>query len=508
MPVSAQADENITSFQQSVQLTTSSAATITETITYDFGENQRRGIFREIPIRYYQAANEGFELSIDIISVERNGRPEQYSVRQNNSDFLSLRIGDPDTSIRGEHVYAITYATSELAVASEDGHEIVRLDAPGTGWSVPTLTAISDISSPISPVTSTCYQGFIGEGEQHCTLLSDRTGFSSSRQLREGETITVEYAYQAGTFTKTADLVSLSRESGVSAGLVIGLLMLGAGLLIGVYNLIMRWRHRQRKDKEVPYPRYQPPPDMSPAQIGLLVDNSSAGAELSATIIDLAVRGYIKIQLETSKKWYRRAVYSFSMQQSAAGLNQYEKELFDAFFADGRTHISTKDLTKDKKFLAANRKFHTDLGESLVQLGFYKQANFFKALAGRMSDTGYAKWAEVEGFKRFLELTEADRMAMLEAPERKPEEFSDFLPYAVALGVEKQWAEQFASLHVDVSRWYEAPAMESYLLASGIGDLSSGLHQVSHAANNSAGGSGVSGGFSGGGFGGGGGGSW
>ena len=52
---------------------------------------------------------------------------------------------------------------------------------------------------------------------------------------------------------------------------------------------------------------------------------------------------------------------------------------------------------------------------------------------------------EVEGFKLFLSVTEKDRMNLLNPPERTPEMFEKFLPYALALDVEQRWSEQFAS---------------------------------------------------------------
>ncbi|NJD56866.1 MAG: DUF2207 domain-containing protein [Nitrospirae bacterium] len=52
----------------------------------------------------------------------------------------------------------------------------------------------------------------------------------------------------------------------------------------------------------------------------------------------------------------------------------------------------------------------------------------------------------VEGFRMFLSATEKDRMNMMNPSDRTPETFERFLPYALALNVEQQWAEQFASV--------------------------------------------------------------
>src|SRR4029077_13113687 len=53
---------------------------------------------------------------------------------------------------------------------------------------------------------------------------------------------------------------------------------------------------------------------------------------------------------------------------------------------------------------------------------------------------------EIEGFKLFLTVTEKDRLAFHNPPEKTPELFERMLPFALALGVEHQWAQQFADV--------------------------------------------------------------
>ena len=53
---------------------------------------------------------------------------------------------------------------------------------------------------------------------------------------------------------------------------------------------------------------------------------------------------------------------------------------------------------------------------------------------------------KIEGFKLFLSVTEKDRLNLLNPPEQTPELFEKYLPYALALGVEQAWAEQFAQV--------------------------------------------------------------
>lgn len=116
------------------------------------------------------------------------------------------------------------------------------------------------------------------------------------------------------------------------------------------------------------------------------------------------------------------------------------------------------------------------------------------------------------GFKRFLAVTEKDRLAFSDAPAKRPEKFAEFLPAAVALGVEKEWAKQFEGMLVAPPAYIQGAGMNLGSLAY-VQALTPLSHSVAVAmtrqTQGGSGGSGFSGGgSSGGGFGGGGGGSW
>lgn len=125
---------------------------------------------------------------------------------------------------------------------------------------------------------------------------------------------------------------------------------------------------------------------------------------------------------------------------------------------------------------------------------------------------------KIEGFRMYLSVAEKDRLNILNPPEKTPELFEKYLPYALALGVEQDWAEQFSGVLSAATRgetgytpaWYSGHSW-SHLggssFASSLGSsLSSAISSSSTAPGSSSGGGG--GGSSGGGGGGGGGGGW
>lgn len=116
---------------------------------------------------------------------------------------------------------------------------------------------------------------------------------------------------------------------------------------------------------------------------------------------------------------------------------------------------------------------------------------------------------EILGFKDFLSVTEKDRYDFHNAPERSPEQFMQYLPYAIALGVEKKWAQQFEGITIPQPNWYDGAvtsmAVANFVATDFVSDIS-GFTKVVNSGF-AAGASGSGGGV-GGGAGGGGGGSW
>ncbi len=121
----------------------------------------------------------------------------------------------------------------------------------------------------------------------------------------------------------------------------------------------------------------------------------------------------------------------------------------------------------------------------------------------------------IEGFRMFLETAEKDRLNLLAKEEGLPRLFEKYLPWAVALDVENQWAEKFKSYLSQAGApqggsnytpaWYAGPLHHPAPLTSSLGsNISSAVSSAAISGSSGSGG----GGFSGGGGGGGGGGGW
>ena len=142
---------------------------------------------------------------------------------------------------------------------------------------------------------------------------------------------------------------------------------------------------------------------------------------------------------------------------------------------------------------------------------FYRLLKAPTILGRRMMD-------HIEGFKMYLETAEEERLNMMSAPNKTPELYEKFLPYALALDVEVAWTEKFSDVLARSSQdaatyspaWYSGTSLSRFSTAefsTNLGSsLSSAISSSSRAPGSSSGSGG--GGSSGGGGGGGGGGGW
>ena len=147
----------------------------------------------------------------------------------------------------------------------------------------------------------------------------------------------------------------------------------------------------------------------------------------------------------------------------------------------------------------------------------------FFTLLKRPTNAGRKIMDEIEGFRMYLATAEEQRLEFLHPPEKTPELFERYLPYAIALDVENAWSDKFADVLLAAAnnpgegntryepRWYGS---NSWTVSS-LGDVGSDLGTVvassarpPGSSSGSGGLSGGGGGFSGGGGGGGGGGGW
>lgn len=153
------------------------------------------------------------------------------------------------------------------------------------------------------------------------------------------------------------------------------------------------------------------------------------------------------------------------------------------------------------------------LAAGIVFIGIIGMNALFYELLKAPTRVGRAILDEIEGFKLYLSVAEKDRLNFIHPPEETPELFEQFLPYAIALGVENQWGARFANVLSQAGyapEWYQGRRWNRLHPSSFASDLGSSMQSdISSASMAPGSSSGMGGGgCSGGGGGGGGGGGW
>lgn len=541
------AAEQIGHFDVTVAIAPDGTLTVVESIVYDFEGQQRHGIFRTIPYRY---SRNGFtynaRLAVQSVTDGEGGLYQHEVSRSGGA--VSIKIGDPDVFVTGIQTYVIRY-TVERAINWFDGEPEVYWNVTGTDWPVAIATASVTLAGQFDfrADKTVCFTGAFGGQARDCLV-----------ETSEPDSIYVATtgglsAYQGLTVATRLPLGSIPEPSPLDR--LLQIIQDNWALLLPVVVFLLLWYLYRRfgrdpKGRGTIIAEYKPPSTISPAMLGYLIDEKIDPRDVSAAIIQLAVKGYLKIHYQD--KTFGHTYRLERLKKSDYQLTAFESALLEAIFAKSGM-VELKDLKKTlplklkelksdlekeaqtQQYFAAKpkdvRTSYVTIGVSALVGGFFIVGGWtalgialilsgalflgFAPAMPRRTERGVFITEQIKGFKEFLTVTEKDRVKFHQAPVKKPEQFFSYLPFAIALAVEKDWAKQFKDITIDQPDWYTGQdwtLFNAYVFASAMSDFSNTTRSQAIAPPSSGAGAGSSGfgggGFSGGGFGGGGGGSW
>jgi uncharacterized membrane protein YgcG len=580
--------ESISSYDTRLEVRPDGRLRVTETIRYDFGGNRRHGILRRIPARFRYDDTHDRIYPLSEVSISRDDHLEPVD-HYSDSGYEQFKIGNPDREITGAHTYVIAYTVSG-ALNDFPEHEELYWNAVGDEWNVPIGAATTTVTGPAAISRTAC---FAGPSDSHLScgsaVASGSTATFHHGALAPGSGLTIVVALPKGSVTSVApiltqrrDLATTFRATPATVGGALGLALLGIGVAVGVGWRVGRDRryigllpglvpeHGERAAEErkpvIGKPpvsvEFVPPERIRPGQVGTLIDERANVLDVTATIIDFAVRRHLLIrELPRAKKPDWELV---KLTSGDPAFLPYERKLFRALFADrDKVRLSqlratfATDLGKVRRQLytdmvtqgwyraspartrAAARRIAvlvlfaslvaTGLLAALVHLGLLGlgliagavallvAAGNFPARTGR----GSAMLERVQGFRLYVATAEAEQIKFFE----REKIFSEYLPYAIVFGLADRWAKTFAGIANTAPDglprstpglyWY-AGTTEFNLdhFDGSLGNLTTmTTGAIAAATASAAGSSGLGGGFGGtgyvgGGAGGGGGGSW
>jgi uncharacterized membrane protein len=558
--VSLASGERVDSFEAQYNLREDGVIEVTEKITYNFGLNYRHGIYRFIP--YKQLLDDGNYGYINISKIKvKDQDGGRYNFEKSHKEGnLVLKIGDENTTFTGVKEYYITYLVKGGFRYLESGDEFYW-NVTGNGWDVPISYVEATVKYPAGltgKVKASCYAGFHAE-EDACSKLqtSGDAIFFVEKNLNSGQGITVAANFPRESFPQVSPGVAGSGLPN-SVFRILILILIAMPIITFTYTLRHFWKWgRDPKGRGPIVVEYEPSKGLTPIQLGTLLDFRVDNKDISAEIVYLAQQGYLTITRELRKGFFGRNDYIFTKTNKNFNGKKFDSAIYHSIF-NGRDEVSLNKLQTE--LVMDLPRIKKDVQESLVEESLFKEnaqkvilkylviggivavsgllvgikisvnydpiigvpilASFLVSgviiiFFGMFMPARTAKGVEVKekslGFKKYLIAVEADMIKFLNAPEKDPKKFEEYLPYAMVFGAEKQWAKKFEGIYKGNPSWYAdtsggffTPVIFATSLNSFSGSFSSGIGAAQASSGSGVGG----GGFSGGGSGGGGGGSW
>ena len=125
------------------------------------GNEIKRGIFRDFPLRFRDASGRNREVDFDVLSVTRDGQPESWFTKKPNTGVVRIYAGKEDVFVsRGDHTYVLRYKTGRQ-IRWIDGKPELNWNVTGNVWTFPILAASYRLTLPgnVRPVRWTAYTG-------------------------------------------------------------------------------------------------------------------------------------------------------------------------------------------------------------------------------------------------------------------------------------------------------------------------------------------------------------
>ncbi len=530
--------EKIDSFDVGIVAHKNGVMDVTETIKYDFEYGNRHGIFRYIPL-YSRVGDLYRVIKIDNVKVERNGKKEKFETTKTREQIY-FKIGNANKEITGKHTYKISYTVENGIGSNYETHDEIYWNVTGNDWLIPIEKASVNLTTDFGVKTDrvACFTRDATLNAQFCRFpINVYNPITTTSRLNPGEGLTVVYGFPVNTFPKSILLKELPKSIGEKLlGFILeNILIIYLFINLFIPAVIFSWYQKTKNKKRFGKPtvNFEIPKDESgkriaPALAGTIDTARLERDDVVATLFDLAIRKYIKLEEVKNKKTLAPDKVTqkiIKLKEKDSSLTKFEEDLYDRLFENGK-EVDADTLKKDfyKTYADMEKSVFASLVERKyfiknpkVQRGFLLVFGLMalftsniilgviliylsRKLIGR-TILGDELDHKIDGLKLFLKSMDrnykwqAEKFYTVEA----------MIPYAMALGYIDEFMEQLKIIKPDYNPiWYHGYSGGFYKSYS---SFSSGMSaNMTTSAPSSS--SGFSGGSSGGGGGGGGGGSW
>ena len=547
--------ERILSYDSYIDIEKDGSMIVTEVIRVRAeGKEIRRGIYRDFPTYYTNSLGMMRIVGFDVLDVKRDNKTEPFHIKRIKNG-IRVYIGNANVRLqKGDYSYSIRYKTTNQIGFFSD-HDELYWNVTGNGWSFPIDKAWAKVKLPVNvskkDMTMEGYTGKLGSTEKNiiATVMDDGGMIKITTNLGRNEGLTLVLTWPKGIITEPSVAQSIKSFLLDNSSLLMSIMT-----LITVFIFLYRTWSKVGRDLKpgVIFPHYNPPKGYSPAASRYISEMGYDDGALTAAVINLAVKGHISIAKEDDN-------YILTKTPSDKELAPGETVLLEKLF-----HVSSTlelDVSNRLKLNEATVAHEESLEKNYHDIYFSRNSGLmwragllvflmfiitnivggitgssmsayflipyplililfivFKLIMKAPSKKGRLLMDKLEGFKKYLEVAEMDDLNLRNPPDKTPELFERYLAFAIALGVEQAWSDQFKSVFAALNAregtayhpvWYVgtfSAANLSGFTADVSSDITSAISSASAAPSSSSGSGG--GGSSGGGGGGGGGGGW
>ncbi|HWC72959.1 MAG TPA: LemA family protein [Gemmatimonadales bacterium] len=549
--LSAQRSYSIDRFDAHIRVNRDATIDVTETITARF-VGSWNGLYRTIPVEYHTLQGLNWRLGLSLESARDDAEHDLRTERSRIRQYIKYKIWVPGAQNAVRTIELRYHATNGLRFFDE--HDELYWNVTGDEWDVPIGAAAATIELPpgTTGIRAIAFNGVYGSRAQEARVTTggDTVRIVMPHALAFHEGLTAVVGWDKGIVTPPTTMARALEILRSNWPLLIPIPVLLFGFLA--------WRRGGVDPQSRPIAvQYEPPRGMTAAEAGTLLDNSADMRDITATLIDLAVRGYFRIEEEQIPKLFGflggGTTYRFHRLKTHDGLAPHEEAVFDGIFSERGDDVSLDEL-KDK-FYKQLPSVRDAIFDALTATGYYKNRPdkvrqkwitlavtigliigvggtylshwllftplpfiiagivsaiillLFATIMPARTEPGARALEQVLGFEEFLRRVEADHLKRVIVGH--PELFDKYLPFAMAFGVEQQFARAFEGIYTEPPRWYVGPSVANFNVShfsSSMSHLTTIAGTTMSSSPRGSGGSGFGGGGGSGGGGGGGGG--
>ena len=349
--------EKIYSYHSDIVINKDASMIVTETIKVKAaGQNIRRGIYRDFPTTYRDSYGNKVVVDMDILGVYRDGRTEDYHT-ESLENGIRIYAGNKNVYLDpGDYTYKIVYKTNRQ-LGFFDDHDELYWNVTGNGWSFPIESASAVITLPegvsSGELKSYGYTGPAGSREANLTAqvsAPDRVTYRTTRALGPNEGMTIVLEFPKGIITEPTAADKLGYFANDNRSEIIGII----GLLVIFFYYLLVWsRVGKDPEKDVIYPLFEPPDNLSPSAVRYIKRMGYDNGAFTAAVINMAVKGYLRIREDDGKYSLIRLKTDTSM------LSKEEKSIAAklTFSKSGVSGIQAEEALKQLSSLKNSKNF-------------------------------------------------------------------------------------------------------------------------------------------------------